>query len=185
MNLIDVNNVVRAFACHTVHHLFDALLEVAAILCAGQHRAQVQHIYTAAFQPVGHVASVDAGSQSVDQRRLTHTGFAYMQGIVLVATAEHLYGTLQLGLAANERVLLIHHVVHTRHQSSPSGSLLRTLFTLVLVYHAGLLVGRHDVADEFRLTGAQMLLQQIGSPRLFQFQHGHHNVGYVQRVGTT
>ena len=183
MYLIDVNNIITTFACHTIHHHLDALLEVTSILRACQHCAQVQHIDLASLQSFWHTATVDALCQSIDECRLAHARLAHVQRVVLVAATQHLDGAFQLSLSAYEWVLLVQHVVHTCYQSSPASSILG-LFAILALGRYLVLIVRDDVADKLRLVVAQVLFQQIGRPRVLQLQHRHHHMGDVQCLGT-
>ena len=125
MYLVDVHDVrlrlsgVGLFSSHTIHNHLDAVLEVATILCASQQRTHVELIHLAALQSLGHPTLFNHPHQSPDQCRLANAWFADMQRIVLIAAAQHLNGSLQLLLAANQRILLLIQVVHARHQLLP------------------------------------------------------------------
>ena len=207
MNFVDVDDAV-AFAGHAFHDALDAFLEVAAILRSGQHRAHVHLVDATAFQTLGHVAALDARCQSVDQRRLSHAGLAHVQRVVLLLSAEHLQRAFQFLLAADERIVLAHQVVHAGHQLAP-GLLLdfsvQRVVLLAIVVDVEFLVAeamtavKHVVvgwqtvlevlaldvveADEMRHEFGhlvlQIFLQHIGSPRLLQTEHGIGEMGHV------
>ena len=89
-----------------VHHRFDALFELAAVLCAGDHQRKVQSNHPLVAQELRNVAFGDFLSEAFNNRRLTNSGFPQQNGIILSASAENLNNTLDLVLAANDRVHL-------------------------------------------------------------------------------
>ncbi len=181
MDFVDVDDVAVVFLLNAVHNLLDAVLEVAAILRAGQQRADVELIDAAALQTLGHAALFYHARQSPDERRLTHAGLADVQRIVLVAPTEHLDGARQLVFAADERIVALVEVVHAGDKPSPCRLVLLTGLFLQMVVE---LVAADELADEVALLVAQRVLQQIARPRLFQLQDAHDEVGHVERLGT-
>ena len=91
MNRIDVLG-----AADLVHHRLDALLELAAVLRAGDHHRQVEHDDAAVGQQLGHVAVDDPLGEALDDGRLADAGLAQQHGVVLRAAAEDLDGPLDL-----------------------------------------------------------------------------------------
>ena len=85
-------------------HGLEALLEIAAILGAGDQRAEVERIDRRIGQHVGHVAIDDALGQAFGERGLAHAGFADVQRVVLATAAEHLDGAFDFVGAADERI---------------------------------------------------------------------------------
>ncbi len=86
---------------------FEALLEFAAILRAGNERAEVQPHQPFVFQAVRHVTGDDAPSETFDDGGLAHTRLADEHGVVLRATREHLDAAPDFGIAANHRVQFV------------------------------------------------------------------------------
>ena len=119
MNLVDINNVLIALFEDAIHNLLDAVFEIATILGAGKQRADVELINAAALQSLGHTTLFYHTGQAPDKCCLTHTRFAHMQRIILVFATKHLDGSLQLGLATNERIVILIQLVHTGNQLAP------------------------------------------------------------------
>ena len=87
-----------------LEHLLEPLLEVAAIAGAGQERAHVQREHGGSRQHFRHFAFHDALGEPFRDRGLADAGLAHEQRIVLLATAQHLDGAVDLGVAADHRV---------------------------------------------------------------------------------
>ncbi len=85
-------------------HALQPLLEIAAVLGAGDQRAQVERVHGAVGQHVGHLALDDQPRQAFDQRGLADARLAHVQRVVLAAAAEDLHGALDLERAADQRV---------------------------------------------------------------------------------
>jgi hypothetical protein len=85
-------------------HGLEALLEVAAILGAGDQRAEVERINRAVRQHLGHVALDDESRQPFGDRGLADAGLADVQRVVLAAPAQDLDRALHLELAADQRI---------------------------------------------------------------------------------
>ena len=85
-------------------HGLEPLLEVAAILGAGEQAAQVERIDDAVGEHVGHLAFDDQPRQALDNGRLADAGFAHVQRVVLAAAAQDLDGALDFELAPDQRV---------------------------------------------------------------------------------
>ena len=81
-----------------------AVLEFAAVLGAGDHRAEVERHQPAVTKPLGDVAGDDPLGQALDDRRLADAGLADQHGVVLRAPAQHLDHTTDLVVAADHRV---------------------------------------------------------------------------------
>src|SRR5262249_2651157 len=89
-----------------VHDGLDALLELAAILGAGDHHGQVQDNDAAVTQQFGHVAIDDKLGQPFDDGGLADAGLAQEDRIVLGAPAEDLNDALDFVGAADDGVEL-------------------------------------------------------------------------------
>ena len=85
-------------------HRLQALLEVAAVLGAGDQRAHVERVDGAVGQHLGHLALDDQARQPFGDRGLADAGLADVQRIVLAAAAQDLDGALDLELAADQRI---------------------------------------------------------------------------------
>ncbi len=89
-----------------VHDGLDALLELAAVLGAGDHHGQVEDDDAAVAQQLGDVAIDDQLGQALDDGGLADAGLAEQDGVVLGAAAEDLDDALDLVLPADDRVEL-------------------------------------------------------------------------------
>ena len=82
------------------------LLELAPVLGAGHHRAQVEGHDAAVLEPLGDVALDDAAGQALDDGGLAHARLADEDGVVLGAAGEDLDDPADLLVAADDRVEL-------------------------------------------------------------------------------
>ena len=99
MNRIDFGIVGQL-----LQHRLQPLLEIAAVLGAGEQRAHVERIDLVVLQQLGHVALVDAAREALGDRGLADAGLADQQRIVLAPAAQHLDDALELVLAADQRI---------------------------------------------------------------------------------
>ena len=84
----------------------EPLLELAAVLRAGHHRAEVERDDALAAQRLGHVAGHDPLGEALDDRGLADARLADQHRVVLGAPREHLHHAADLGVAADHRVQL-------------------------------------------------------------------------------
>ena len=87
-------------------HGFQSILEFAAILCAGQHRSQVERDDALVLQYLGHVARNDALGKAFDDGGFADAGFPDQHGIIFRAARQHLHDAADFLVAANDRVEL-------------------------------------------------------------------------------
>ena len=83
-----------------------ALLELAAVLRAGEQRADVERDHAPVAQRLGDVAGDDPLGEALDDRGLADAGLADQHGVVLRAAAEDLDDAADLLVAADDRVEL-------------------------------------------------------------------------------
>ena len=83
-----------------------ALLELAAVLRAGEQRADVERDHAAVAQRLGDVAVDDALGEALDDRGLADAGLADQHRVVLRAAREDLDDAADLVVAADDRVEL-------------------------------------------------------------------------------
>ena len=103
MNLVDEQNGVR-LAAEPLEHLFDALLEVAAISRSGEQRSKIERKHLRAFQDVRYLAFVNPERQTFSERCLADARLADEQRVVLPASAQHLNHSLELETTSDERI---------------------------------------------------------------------------------
>ena len=108
MQLIDEHDDVRVVG-ELLHDRLQALLELAAILRAGDDERDVERQNALVAQEVRHVAADDLLREPFDDRGLADAGLADEHGVVLGPPAEHLLHPLELDVAAHERVELVLH----------------------------------------------------------------------------
>src|SRR5262249_39029699 len=89
-----------------LHHLLEALLELAAVLRAGHQRREVERVDLLALEQLGHFVAGDARSQSFHDGRLADAGLADQDRVVLRAARQDLHHALDLGLAPHDGVEL-------------------------------------------------------------------------------
>jgi hypothetical protein len=82
----------------------EALLEVAAVLGAGNERTEVERPDDRVLEHVRHVAFDDALGQTFGERGLADAGFADVERIVLAAAAQHLDRALDFLFAPDQRI---------------------------------------------------------------------------------
>src|SRR5262245_48120030 len=95
MNLVDEENRVL-FLLETIEHLFDALLEIAAIPRAGDQRAEIQRIDLCRLQHIRHIALLNPQREAFGQCGLAYAWYPDEQRVVLPAPAQHLNHALDL-----------------------------------------------------------------------------------------
>jgi hypothetical protein len=79
----------------------ETLLEVTAILGAGQQSAHVKRVHHGILQNLGHIALRHTPSETFGNSGLANTGFTHQQRIIFAATAKRLNHALQLVSAPN------------------------------------------------------------------------------------
>ncbi len=105
VHLVDEQHAV-AGVLDLLDDLLQALFELAAVLGAGDQRADVQRQQALALQRLRHVAGDDAVRQALDDRRLADAGLADQDRVVLRAAREDLNQPLDLAAAADHGVEL-------------------------------------------------------------------------------
>ena len=91
---------------HLLEDGLQPVLELAAVLGAGDERAQVERDEALVLQRLGHVAVDDALGEALDDGGLAHAGLADEHRVVLGAAGEHLDDAADLVVAADHRVEL-------------------------------------------------------------------------------
>ena len=105
VELVDEQDDVAALG-DLLHHLLQALLELAAVLRAGDEGREVQRVDLLALEQLGHVGVGDALGEAFDHGGLAHARLADEHRVVLRAAREDLHDPLDLGLAADDGVEL-------------------------------------------------------------------------------
>ncbi len=110
MQLVDEHDDVRVLG-ELLHDRFQALLELTAVLRAGDDERDVEGEDALVGQEVGHIAVDHFLGEALDDRRLSDTGLPDEHRVVLRPAAEHLLHALELVVASNQRV---EYVLHRR-----------------------------------------------------------------------
>ncbi len=105
VELVDEEDDVAALG-DLFHHLLEALLELAAVLRAGDQGGQVERVDLLVLEQLRDLAFVDPGGQALDHGGLADAGLAQQHRVVLGAAGEDLHDPLDLGFAADHRVEL-------------------------------------------------------------------------------
>ena len=104
VQLVDERDDLAGGVGDLLEHRLQALLELAAVLGAGEHRSDVEGDQPLALEALRHVAVGDALGEAFDDRRLADAGLADQHRVVLGAPAEHLDHAADLVVAADDRV---------------------------------------------------------------------------------
>ena len=105
VELVDEQDDVAALG-DLLHHLLEALLELAAVLRAGDEGRQIQRVDLLALEQLGDVGVRDALGEALDDGGLADARLADEHRVVLRAAREDLHDPLDLGLATDDRVEL-------------------------------------------------------------------------------
>src|SRR3989441_893989 len=105
VELVDEQDDVAALG-DLLHHLLEALLELAAVLRTGDERSEVERVDLLVLQQLGNLIGGDARREPLDDSGLTDAGLADQHGIVLRAARQDLHHALDLRLAADDRIQL-------------------------------------------------------------------------------
>ena len=106
VQLVDEENDLSVGLLDFLQDGLEALLELAAKLRAGDHRAEVERDDALVLQRLGHVAGGDAAGEALDDGRLADAGVADEDRVVLRAPRQHLHHAADLLVAADDRIEL-------------------------------------------------------------------------------
>ena len=106
VQLVDEQDDLSFLFGQVVQHALEPLLEVAAVLGAGDQRAHIQREDPLAAQSFRHFAVDDAQRESFDDRGLAHAGLADQHRVILGAPLQYLDGASDLVVAADHRIEL-------------------------------------------------------------------------------
>ena len=106
VELVDEEDDLAVRLLDFLENRLEALLELAAVLRAREHRAEVERDDALVLQRLGNVARGDAPREPLDDRRLADAGVADEDGVVLRAAREDLHDAADLLVAADDRVEL-------------------------------------------------------------------------------
>ena len=106
VQLVDEQDHLALGVLDLLEHGLEALLELAAVLGAGDQRAQVERDDALVLQALRDVAAHDALGESLGDRGLADAGLADEHRVVLGSPAEHLDDAADLLVAADDRIEL-------------------------------------------------------------------------------
>ena len=104
VQLVDERDDLAGSVGDLLEHRLEPLLELAAVLGAGDHRRQVEGDDALVLQALGDVAVGDAPGEALDDRRLADAGLADQHRVVLGPPRQHLDHAADLVVAADDRV---------------------------------------------------------------------------------
>ena len=105
VQLVDEQDDVAALG-DLLHHLLQALLELAAVLRAGDQRREVERVDLLVLQQLGNLGVGDPLGEPLDDGGLADARLADQHRVVLRAPREDLHDPLDLGLAPDDGVEL-------------------------------------------------------------------------------
>jgi hypothetical protein len=106
VQLVDEQDDASLVLRDLLEHRFQAFLELAAILGAGQQPGHVEHQHLLALQRIRDLVIDDALRQAFDDRRLADARFADQHRVVLGAPLQDLHGAADFVVATDHRVEL-------------------------------------------------------------------------------
>ena len=106
VQLVDEEDHLAVGRRDVAEHGLQALLELAAVLGAGEQRAEIERPHALALEALGDVARDDALGEALDDRRLADARLADQDRVVLRAAREHLDDAAHLVVTADHRVEL-------------------------------------------------------------------------------
>ena len=106
VQLVDEQDDAAVGRGDLLEHGLEALLELAAVLRAGQQGAEVECPDAAPLEALGDVARDDALGQALDDRRLADAGLADQHRVVLGAPRQHLHRAPDLVVAPDHGIEL-------------------------------------------------------------------------------
>ena len=106
VQLVDEQDDAAVGRGDLLEHGLEALLELAAVLRAGQQGAQVERPDAAPLEALGDVARDDALGEALDDRRLADAGLADQHRVVLGAPRQHLHRAPDLVVAPDHGIEL-------------------------------------------------------------------------------
>jgi len=160
MQLVNEQDDLPLARCDFLEKRFEPILELTAILCAGDHCADVHRDEPFILERLRHVAADDAPRQAFGDGRLAHARLADEHRVVLRASREHLHDAADLLVAPDDGVNL---------PLPGQGSEVPTVFLQSLKLLLGVRIGDALIAAQFSECFEHgVTLQAVRSKELFQ-----------------
>ena len=170
-----------------LEHRLQALLEVAAVLGAGQQCTHVQRVDGGLLEHLRRVALHNAPGQPLGDGSLADASLTYQQRVILAPAHQHLDDTLQLVLAADQRIdpalagrrievggVLLQRTLRVGIAPAFGRGLLGLILSRLLLLGLGDTV--RDIVDHIQ-PGDALLVQVIDGVRILLAEDGHQHVG--------
>src|SRR5690606_24693090 len=106
VQLVDERDDLAVGLVDLLEYGLQPLLELAAVLRAGDERREVERHELLVLERVGDVTRDDALGEPFDDGRLADARFADRRGVVLGAPGQHLADAADLGIPTDDRVEL-------------------------------------------------------------------------------
>jgi hypothetical protein len=107
VHLVDEQDDAALRGGHFLQHRLEALLELAAVFCAGDQGAEVEREDLLVLEALRHIPVHDPLRKPLDNRGLAHAGLADQNRVVLGAAGQHLDGAADLLVAPDHRIDLL------------------------------------------------------------------------------
>ena len=179
VQLVDEEDDLAGGIGDLLEHRLEPLLELAAVLGAGEQRAEVERPDALALQRLRHVAVDDALGEALDDRGLADARVADQHRVVLRAARQHLDDAADLVVPADDRVELA--LLGERGQVAAEllerlvGALrvLRrdALAAAHLLERAQHLLAREDVEGEQQVLGRDVVVLELARLLLGAVEH--------------
>jgi hypothetical protein len=106
VQFVDKDDGLSRVGGDVLQYRLQPLLELAAVLGAGEQRRHVERQHALVFQRLGHLAIDDSLGEALDNRGLAHTRLADQHRIILGAPLQDLDRAPDLVVAADDRIEL-------------------------------------------------------------------------------
>ena len=104
VHFVDEQDDVPSRSRDLIQDCLEAFLELAAILCACDQGTHIKGHQRFVAQGFRHIAIDNAQGEALGNCRFTNAGFTDQHRVVLGAARQHLHGTADLVIAANDRI---------------------------------------------------------------------------------
>jgi hypothetical protein len=106
VQLVDEEHDLAVRFFDLLEHRLEAVFELTAIFCAGEHGAEIEGNDALVFQALRDIAFDDAAGEAFNDSGLPHAGLADEHRIVFCAAAQHLDHAANLLVAADNGIEL-------------------------------------------------------------------------------